>query len=253
MSIGIYKITNLVNNKSYIGQSIHIEKRWQEHCRNSSNSLIAQEIKLFGKENFSFEILLECSKEQLNEKEEFYIKYFNTIYPNGYNKVEVTSSGGQSCPIKISSKQLDEIINDLKNTDKSINEIANIYNIDISMVYYINRGDYRTKENEQYPLRKVREFKTGPFYCVDCGAPISRRSTRCKSCAAKISNFERRKVKDRPSREQLKAEIRSNSFLQLGKKYGVSDNTIRKWCESYNLPSSKITVDLYSDLQWEKI
>ena len=31
--IGIYKITNLINNKSYVGQSIHIERRWQEHLR----------------------------------------------------------------------------------------------------------------------------------------------------------------------------------------------------------------------------
>jgi predicted GIY-YIG superfamily endonuclease len=44
MSIGIYKIENLINGKIYIGQSIHIEKRWQEHCKASSNSLIAKSI-----------------------------------------------------------------------------------------------------------------------------------------------------------------------------------------------------------------
>lgn len=38
MSIGIYKIENLLNGKKYIGQSVHIEKRFSEHCR--SNSLL---------------------------------------------------------------------------------------------------------------------------------------------------------------------------------------------------------------------
>ena len=40
MSIGIYKIENLINGKIYIGQSIHIERRWNEHCQTSSYSLI---------------------------------------------------------------------------------------------------------------------------------------------------------------------------------------------------------------------
>lgn len=44
MSIGIYKIENLINGKKYIGQSIHIEKRWQEHCQVSSKSLIGKAI-----------------------------------------------------------------------------------------------------------------------------------------------------------------------------------------------------------------
>ena len=50
MSIGIYKIENLINNKVYIGQSIHIEKRWQEHCQASSKSLIGKAIKKYGAE-----------------------------------------------------------------------------------------------------------------------------------------------------------------------------------------------------------
>ena len=72
--IGIYKITNLKNGKSYIGQSVHIERRWSEHCIPSSKSLIGKAIQKYGKENFSFQVLEECSVELLNEKEEFYIK-----------------------------------------------------------------------------------------------------------------------------------------------------------------------------------
>lgn len=65
MSMGIYKITNLFNGKVYIGQSIHIERRWKEHCFFSANSLIGKAIQKYGKQNFSFEILEEVQDEEV--------------------------------------------------------------------------------------------------------------------------------------------------------------------------------------------
>lgn len=91
------------------------------------------------------------------------------------------------------------------------------------------------------------------FFCPDCGAIVSAKGLRCKSCASKINNFKMRKVEDRPSREQLKEEIRNNSFLQLGKKYDVSDNAIRKWCKVYKLPYRKKDINQYSDEEWKDI
>ena len=70
MSIGIYKIENLLNHKIYIGQSKHIEKRFLEHCKLSAKSLVGKAISKYGKENFSFEILEECNESELDEKEE---------------------------------------------------------------------------------------------------------------------------------------------------------------------------------------
>ena len=97
--IGIYKITNLINNKSYIGQSINIEKRWYEHryksqCEDdrSFNSILHIAFRKYGIDNFKFEILEELKTvEQLDKKEQYYIKLYNTITPNGYNILE----GGQ--------------------------------------------------------------------------------------------------------------------------------------------------------------
>lgn len=51
--------------------------------------------------------------------------------------------------------------------------------------------------------------------------------------------FKQRKVVNRPSKEVLLSEIKEYSFYFLGKKYGVTDNTIRKWCKSYKLPYRK--------------
>lgn len=81
---GIYKITNKLNGKSYIGQSIHCGKRLDEHCK--GNQLIDEIIQIDGIENFSFEILKQTTKEELSYWEDYYIIQYNTMFPNGYNK-----------------------------------------------------------------------------------------------------------------------------------------------------------------------
>lgn len=93
--IGIYKITNKINNLSYIGQSTQIEQRFREHKKSynwyrEKNKKLYKDILEYGVDNFSFEILEECSMEELNDKEQYYIKYYNT-YPNQYNM----TPGGQ--------------------------------------------------------------------------------------------------------------------------------------------------------------
>lgn len=95
--------------------------------------------------------------------------------------------------------------------------------------------------------RKILKKKN---YCMDCGKQISLEAIRCASCAAKKQV---RKVENRPTREQLKNMIRTLSFLEIGRKYEVSDNTIRKWCDGYSLPRKKTDINNYSDLQWSKI
>lgn len=85
--IGIYKITNLVNGKAYIGQSKDIEKRFQVHRFPSSRtkSIVSAEIQKYGVENFKFEVLQECGEEELDELEIKYIALYHTQKPNGYN------------------------------------------------------------------------------------------------------------------------------------------------------------------------
>lgn len=94
--IGIYKITNTLNNKCYIGQSINIENRWKQHIYESKNLRRHYKIHLalseFGIENFTFEVLEECPLDTnvLNERERYWIKYYNS-FEEGYN----ATKGGQ--------------------------------------------------------------------------------------------------------------------------------------------------------------
>lgn len=72
-----------------------------------------------------------------------------------------------------------------------------------------------------------------------------------KKCSNKIKGFNNRKP--RPSREELKQLIRTESFLSIGRIFNVSDNAIRKWCIAENLPKSKTEIKKISDEDWEKI
>lgn len=85
---GIYCITNLVNNKKYIGQSVDIENRWyHEKKLYGINKHLKSAFQKYGLENFSFEILEECAVEELNQKEKEYIEKFNTTNREvGYNQ-----------------------------------------------------------------------------------------------------------------------------------------------------------------------
>ena len=88
--------------------------------------------------------------------------------------------------------------------------------------------------------------KCGYAYEVNCNA--ANIIYLCPKCFN-----ETRRIVSRPERDILKQEIRTTPFLQIGKKYGVTDNAIRKWCKFYNLPSKKKEINEYNDEEWIKI
>lgn len=97
---GIYKLTNMCNNKVYIGQAWDIEKRWANHRTYShkKETHLYSAIRKYGIENFLFEILESFPKSvsqiDLDEKEERYILLFESLNPlKGYNKRHGGSSG----------------------------------------------------------------------------------------------------------------------------------------------------------------
>ena len=81
---GIYIITNTINNKQYVGQSIDILKRWNQHEYSNAKSELYSDIKKYGLINFKFQVLEECSPRVLDEHEYFWINELDTC-ENGYN------------------------------------------------------------------------------------------------------------------------------------------------------------------------
>ena len=82
--------------------------------------------------------------------------------------------------------------------------------------------------NSQLPTFAGRKIKT-TNNCKDCGKEIRKISEKCNSCASKERGKNKRKVKDRPSKEEINKMLETMSMCAIGRKYGVSDNAVRKW------------------------
>lgn len=84
----IYKITNKINGKVYIGQTtLTINRRWYYHCYKSSGcTFLHRAIEKYGAENFTIEqVDAANNKFELDQKEQFWIQHYNSLTPNGYN------------------------------------------------------------------------------------------------------------------------------------------------------------------------
>lgn len=110
-------------------------------------------------------------------------------------------------------------------------------------LYFENKYRYYLLKKLKNILKKVT-LKT----CSYCGKPILPNSKTCINCYSLIQ----RKV-ERPEREKLKKLIRTESFLQIGRKFNVTDNAVRKWCKNYNLPFKKSDIIKYTDEEWNLI
>ena len=130
--IGVYKITNLINQKSYIGISVDIDDRWGQHLdkynwKREPNKLLYKAFKKYGVENFKFEVLEECAITELSQKEKEYVALYDT-YHNGYN---ATSGGedfhGESHPgHKLNKEDVIDIRTRYKNLERK-NEVYELY------------------------------------------------------------------------------------------------------------------------------
>lgn len=228
MYCGIYKIENLITGHVYIGQSVNITSRWAAHKRADDDFPIHRAIKKYGIENFDFSIIEECPKEQLNDREIYWINYYDS-FKNGYN---ATPGGQDGVSFQaLSFDKLEEIRKLLQEGTKTNIEIGKLYNVSDQTISDINTGRVWFDDKISYPIRPKRPNKK--YFCVDCGKEITNKATRCIECNRKY-----RQIVERPSKEELNNILINlqGNFTACGRLFNVSSSSIRKWCKFYGLP-----------------
>ena len=173
----------------------------------------------------------------------------------GYNKcigaLEFHHVEPENKKYQLSSGNCHKIEDDLEEAKKCILVCANCHreihttdiyqNVDL-WKYQIYNDDFANS----LLVKEQEECK-----CSNCGKIISRysKSGMCSSCV----QIGKRKVENRPSREELKKLIREMPFTKIAELYNCTDNAVRKWCDKENLPRKKSDIEQYTDEQWANI
>ena len=122
----IYEFVNNINQKVYVGQTVNFKKRIRDHRFNYNkiikNTLFYNALRKYGWENFSINIIEDCSDELLNEKEIYWIEEKKSLYPNGYNILE---GGNQARHTDISKQKLSEGRKGMKFSKSHIENLRN--------------------------------------------------------------------------------------------------------------------------------
>lgn len=158
----IYIIKNNINNKVYIGQTINsLSYRFNQHARvplkKCSKDSIDYAIQTLGKEHFSIELLEQCYSSKLDEREIYWINFYNSFY-NGYN---LTLGGRFQKNNKISEQIINRIIKDYQD-GVLIKDICKKYDISTSTLYrhlHNNNIDLSDRNKDVFINQSIKNLK----------------------------------------------------------------------------------------------
>ena len=117
----VYKITNIQNNKVYIGQTIRpIEQRFHRHLSDALNNILdthfARAIRKYGKDSFIIEEIDNAqTQDELNQKEQYWIRYYNSV-EDGYNETDAVSKCGGNTYQSKTEEEMEVIKNKIRQT-----------------------------------------------------------------------------------------------------------------------------------------
>lgn len=226
----IYRLTNSITQEIYIGQtknnpSIRWANEFSSAFSESSTTYttkLSKNIRQYGKDNFVCEVIEEVENDLLNEREQYWISYYNS-FNNGLN----STSGGSTNKISssFSWEIRQQIIADLQDNKLSQKEIAEKYGLCKNMVSQINTGFSWHDTNLSYPLR---DFQIKDFRKDENG-----NTTWLKK---KENLYQLQKDYFEEHFEEILADIYSNSMCFAANKIGISDNGLRKWLDKKGIP-----------------
>lgn len=158
----VYLISNDINNKKYVGITIRtIEQRWKEHLRHD-NEIIDKAIKKYGANHFFIQQLEECSDEELDNKEQYWISYYDS-YKNGYN----CTTGGRR-QFNMGSNKNHERIKELWELGFGQKEIQQKTGLNIETVHnYLIKSGVSSEDIKARFKQKLSKAKSIPVKQLD--------------------------------------------------------------------------------------
>ena len=158
----IYKVTNLVNGKIYIGQTTEKNpiRRWWKHCYDNK-TMFDKAIKKYGQNNFKFEVIdLANSQDELNDKERYWISFYDCMAPNGYN---LTSGGRSYCVV---SEETRKKMSECRKGEKAPwygKKLTEEAKQKMSEAHKGKPGYWTGKKRDAETLRKISEARKGKY------------------------------------------------------------------------------------------
>ena len=156
----IYKFTNKINNKIYIGQTTQtLEQRINKHLQQlDDNTYFHRALKKYGINNFTVEIIEQnIPLTELDNREIYWIKYYNAYYTSnqGYN---LTKGGQWSASSQLICGSAENEIKDLIQTSSlTFKQIGDLFGVSLSCISDINRGKTFYEDDREYPIRKTAQ------------------------------------------------------------------------------------------------
>lgn len=231
--IGIYKFTNLINGKSYIGQSIDVEQRKLSHFSNAKNkncydyqSQLHQAIRKYGENNFSFDVLVEIKSEGydktlLNNLEKYFIQKYDT-FKHGYN---ATLGGDSNNPEKTRGENNGRALL----TEKDVVYIRECYNAHIP--FREIQKEYENHAISKRGLQKVWYFENWKNIKPEYNTPENKywHSHQAKANRTEIAKDNKR-------------HFTKKQILQFREDYYKNNLSIREIQIKYNLKERISTI-----------
>ncbi len=218
---GIYKITNLSNGRFYIGSSCRVKYRMKAHYRELSrgrhnNRFLQRCFDKYGENNFLFEIIEECKKEELLRLEQKYLDQFFTLEPNKiYNIIKIVWDNKNNCPINYgnaSKMRYDNADSKKKKSDAT-------------------KRLWQNKSHQEH-MSKIQSGERNPFYG----------KSHSKEVVDKIRELRIARIPPVKATNKVTGEIiLSKTNTELGKAIGVSKSTIN---ERLNIKHKRFTESL---------
>lgn len=244
----IYCITNLINNKKYVGETIYdIKTRWQGHLRTWKNPRprdttrpLYRAFTKYGIDNFTVQILEYCNDAERFQREQYWIYELDTVswHNKGYN----LTIGGESGTVTIT----DEAVLEAYKQCSSVIEIAQMLNCNPDTIYKrfkkLQLPFYTTTRNSSIKWEELKEDLIKEYNLTNITAKeLARKINVHESTLRKhlkqwgVTISRKRVISKDIEKEIISLFQNTNSIKQCAKTFHLSDDTIRSVLQQYNI------------------